>query len=91
MQVLGTESIASDRAVVSLRVLPKPVTGCVRMSGVADQTGITWWTHYTFHCERQADGPLKDCWMVSQMFPAPPPVDVDASDGTRQIESQSAV
>merc|ERR1712194_344918 len=87
VQVLGTEYTAADRAVVSLRVLPKPVTGCVRMSGVADQSGITWWTHYNFHCVRQADNPYKDCWMVDQMFPAPPPVDVAATGGTPQIKA----
>ena len=90
MQVIGSEYPVDDRVVVSLRVLPKPVTGCVRMSGVADQSGITWWTHYNFHLARQADGPLKDCWMVDQMFPAPPPVDVDASDSTPQIKQGAA-
>ena len=36
MQVLKTESTTDDKAVVNLRVMPKPVTGCVRMSGVAE-------------------------------------------------------
>ena len=37
--MLKTESTTDDKAVVNLRVMPKPVTGCVRMSGVADQSG----------------------------------------------------
>jgi len=89
MQVLKTESTTDDKAVVNLRVMPKPVTGCVRMSGVADQSGITWWTHYNFHLTRQQDGAFKDCWMVEQMFPAPPPVDVDSRDGTPQIAQEA--
>lgn len=89
MQVLKEEATTEDKVVVNLRVMPKPVTGCVRMSGVADQSGITWWTHYNFHLSRQQDGALKDCWMVEQMFPAPPPVDVDSRDGTPQIAQEA--
>ena len=89
LQVLNTESTTDNKAVVSFRVLPKPVTGCVRMSGVADQTGITWWTHYNFHLTRQKAGPLVDCWLVEQMFPAPPPVDVDYREGPSQIPHAS--
>ena len=85
MEVVKTESVSEEKTVVTLRVLPKPVTGCVRMSGIADQSGITWWTYYSWHLARQQDGPLKGCWMVDQMFPAPPPVDTTARDGTAQI------
>ena len=53
------------------------------------QSGITWWAHYNFHLSRQQSGPLKDCWMVEQMFGAPPPVDVDSRDGTPQIAQEA--
>ena len=49
--------------VVNLRVMPKPVTGCVRMSGVADQSGITWWTHYNFHLSRQQESPTPQTYL----------------------------
>ena len=52
-----TPTPTPNQVVVNLRVMPKPVTGCVRMSGVADQSGITWWTHYNFHLSRQQESP----------------------------------
>ena len=84
MEILGTETLTDDKAVVSLRVLPKPIPGCVRMSGVADQSGITWWSHYSWHLLRQGDndGPLAGCWTVEQMFPAPGPIDTESEDAT---------
>ena len=36
-----TRTPIPNQVVVNLRVMPKPVTGCVRMAGVADQSGIT--------------------------------------------------
>ena len=45
---------------------------------------------YTLYLPEKQEGALKDCWMVEQMFPAPPPVDVDSRDGTPQIASQEA-
>ena len=40
MQVLKCSETTDDKVVVNLRVMPKPVTGCVRMSGVADQVPL---------------------------------------------------
>ena len=39
--MIKEEATTEDKVVVNLRVMPKPVTGCVRMAGVADQSGIT--------------------------------------------------
>ena len=89
MEVLGTEMITDDKAVVSLRVLPKPIAGCVRMSGVADQSGITWWTQYSWHLLRQDIGPLAGCWTVEQMFPAPSTIDTEAEDATPLVAQAS--
>ena len=39
---MGTSQPSEDVAVLTLRVLLKPIPGCVRTSGVAEQGGITW-------------------------------------------------
>ena len=41
-KVLDTSQPSEDVAVLTLRVLLKPIPGCVRTSGVAEQGGITW-------------------------------------------------
>jgi len=79
--VLNSLSPTDDRAVLSLRVLPRPIPGCVKTSGVADQGGITWPSHYVWTLCRETDEPFSGCWMVEQMAPKrAPPIDVDANE-----------
>jgi hypothetical protein len=59
-----------DTATAKLTVLPAPIPGCVRTSGVADQGGITWPTHFEWILKKQADG----CWMLDTMNSEPPPM-----------------
>jgi hypothetical protein len=64
---------SEDRAIVGVRILPKPVPGCVRVSGVADQSGITWPAFYKWELARQPAGAdFAGCWMLEQMTPVPP-------------------
>ena len=53
-------------------MLPKPIPGCVRTSGLAGQQGITWPTYFKWEL-RNVDGK----WMVDQMVPEQPPIDVE--------------
>lgn len=85
-KVLRTSEPCEDKTIVSLQVLPKPVPGCVKTSGIAGQGGITWPTFFAWHLAREADG----CWSVEQMAPEQPPIDVPSSDGTPTI-SQAQV
>ncbi len=80
-KVLDTSEQTEDKQLVTLQVLPKPIPGCVKASGVADQGGITWPARYVWHLERQTEGPLAGCWMLEQMAIAPPPVDLTSADG----------
>ena len=75
-------------AVIKLRVLPKPIPGCVRTSGMADQGGITWPTNYKWQLRKQpATAEVSPgCWMLEQMFPDAPPIDVEGQDGTPLID-----
>lgn len=85
-KVVGTRSPTEDLAIVSLVVLPKPIAGCVRTSGIAEQGGISWPTNYAWHLARQTgEGPLAGCWMLEQMAPEAPPIDVDSADGTPRL------
>ena len=63
-----------------LRVLPKPFAGCMRFSGLADQGGITWPSFYKWELRRQDAEPHAGCWMLEQMSPRRPPIDVDLED-----------
>ena len=84
--VLSTSEPSEDKCVVTLRVLPKPVAGCVRTSGVADQSGITWPTNYEWTLVRQSAEPYAGCWMVEQMAPARIPIDVDSRGAALELE-----
>jgi hypothetical protein len=68
-QVMGEPQFTSeDTAIVGVRILPKPLEGCVRVSGVADQSGITWPAFYKWQLGRQPAGSkLAGCWMLEQM------------------------
>ena len=83
--VLGMEEPADDLVNVRLRVIPKPVAGCVRTSGLAGQEGITWPTYYTWQLRKQAAEPYADCWMLEQMLPNPPPIEVESADATLRV------
>ena len=80
-KVLDTSEPTEDKLLVTLQVLPKPIPGCVKASGVAGQGGITWPTRYVWHLARQTEGPFAGCWMLEQMAPAPPPIDVTSTEG----------
>lgn len=86
--ILKAEELGDDVAVVKLRVLPKPIPGCVRTSGVAAQGGITWPTHYKWQLRRQGEAASAwpGCWMLEQMFPDTPPIDVGSADATPLVE-----
>jgi hypothetical protein len=84
-EILGTEAKSDDRMVVSLKVISKPIPGCVKISGLASQGGITWPTYLKWELGKVADGPRKGCWMLEQMIPmppptVPPPIDVESMD-----------
>ena len=66
----AVHSSPQDTATAKLTVLPAPIPGCVRTSGVADQGGITWPTHFEWILKKQADG----CWMLDTMNSEPPPM-----------------
>lgn len=85
-KVLSISEPSDDKCVVSLRVLPKPVAGCVRISSVADQSGITWPTNYMWTLERQSAAPFDGCWMVQNMAPAPVPIDVNSRGAALELE-----
>lgn len=87
--VLSISQPSDDVAAVELRVLPKPIPGCVRTSGVAGQAGITWPTYYKFIFHKQAAAPFANCWMLDNMAPTAPPIDVEAADGTPQLSESS--
>lgn len=80
--VMGTSSPSDDVVFVKLKLLPKPIPGCVRISGISDQGGISWPAFYTWQLVRQKTEPFVDCWMLEQMSPEPPPIDVDVRDDT---------
>jgi hypothetical protein len=86
-KVLGTSEPSDDVASISLRVLPKPVPGCVRTSGVAAQGGITWPTHYKWILSRQPADAAEHagCWMLDNMMPDAPPIDVRSREGAEQV------
>lgn len=90
--VLGWSEPADDVAIAKLRVLPKPIPGCVRTSGIADQNGITWPTWYKWHLRKLPADATKHagCWMLENMQPTPPPIDVDASDELPAVEQAAA-
>jgi len=87
-KVLDTSQPSEDVAVLTLRVLLKPIPGCVRTSGVAEQGGITWPAFYRWQLARQpADAPAHaGCWMLENATPQAPPVDVAGTDGTPLLE-----
>ena len=60
-------TFSDDEAAVRLRVLPRPIPGCVKLSGMADQDGITWPAFYSWQMRRQAGGEFDGCWMLYQM------------------------
>jgi hypothetical protein len=80
---LTPSPIDDDRTVASMTVLSKPVPGCVRVAGVADQQGITWPAFYKWELRKQTDG----CWMIENMMPEPPPIDTVATDATPLLAS----
>ena len=86
-KITASSTPDEDMAIVKLRVLPKPIPGCVRTSGMADQGGITWPTNYKWQLRKQADTAelSPGCWMLEQMFPDAPPIDVSKEDGAPLI------
>ena len=67
-----------------MTVMLEPVPGCMRTAGVADQQGITWPAFYKWEM-RRVDG----SWMLEQMTPEPPPIDVPAEPvGTPLLASE---
>ena len=68
--------VDDDQMVADMTVLPKPVPGCVKISGLAGQQGITWPTFFKWKLKRQSSGPLSGCWTLDEMVPQPPPIDV---------------
>ena len=73
--VLDTHSPDENTIIVKMRVLPKPIPGCMRFSGVADQGGITWPFYYRWEMSRPTAGAMADCWVLDQMFPEAPPME----------------
>ena len=87
-EILSTTEPAENVAVVSLRVLPKPIPGCVRTSGVASQEGITWPSTYKWTLSRRTvDDDLSGCWLLDNMAPDTPPIDVDANEGDVALQA----
>ena len=77
-KVLRTRSVVDGKMVLTVRILPKPIPGCVKTSGLASQDGITWPTYYAWHLAKQNEEPYKGCWMLEQMAMEQVPIDVDA-------------
>ena len=77
--------LVAQQGAVRLRVLPRPIPGCVKLSGMADQDGITWPAFYSWQMRRQAGGEFDGCWMLYQMQQAPPPIDVESDGGTPRV------
>jgi hypothetical protein len=82
--ITETSTPDDDVAVVKLRVVMKPFTGCVRILGVAEQGGITWPMNYKWVLRKQAETAEANpgCWLLEQMFLDRPPIDVEGQDGT---------
>jgi len=90
--VLAATEPSDDVTVVSLRVLPKPVAGCVRTSGVAGQQGITWPAQYKWVLGRVPSDAAEHagCWMLDNMIPEAPPIDVRVSEGVAKVSQARA-
>jgi hypothetical protein len=64
---------SEDTAIVGVRILPKPIPGCVRISGRAGQEGMTWPAFYRWQFGRRPAGSEQaGCWMLEQMIPVSP-------------------
>jgi hypothetical protein len=76
-----------DIAYVTLRVLSKPIPGCVRVTGVADQQGISWPAYYKWTLERVPDDATENagCWMLLDMGPSTPPVEVEGLEEMKEL------
>ena len=90
-KVLTESRPSDDVCAVSVRVLPKPIPGCVRVSGVAGQEGITWPSNYKWMLSRNPTEAMEfpGCWMLDNMMPYAAPIDVGAKDGTQKIPERS--
>jgi len=72
-EVMGEPLYPSEEtAEVGVKIIPKPLAGCVRISGVGDQGGITWPAYYKWQLGRPVSGPLAGCWLLEQMIPVSP-------------------
>lgn len=84
-EILDTNQVSDDAATVRMRILPRPVPGCVKLSGLADQDGITWPAFYNWQMRREVEGPLTGCWMLDQFQQARPPINVQSNEGTKSV------
>jgi hypothetical protein len=78
-EVFEVSSPSDERRDVKVKMLPKPIAGCVKTSGVAGQGGITWPHYYKWEMRKMAEGPRAGCWMLEQMVPQAPPNIIDAA------------
>lgn len=72
-EVLSESSPSDDKMIMSLKIIPKPIPGCVKTSGLAGQGGITWPMFYDWELGKVTEGPLEGCWMLEQMIPKASP------------------
>lgn len=85
-EVLSVANPSDERTVVEVKIIPKPIAGCVKTSGVAG--GITWPMYFKWELGRVVEGPLAGCWMLEAMTPHAPPaepaptIDVDTQLGS---------
>ena len=78
--VVSEENLSDDAWACSVSILPAPTPGCINMAPLP--------VRYRWSLARQAaEAPFAGCWMLEQMAPERPPIDIDAQDATPQLPS----
>jgi hypothetical protein len=78
-KVCSEESLSDDAWACSVSILPAPVPGCIKMAPLP--------VRFRWTLARQLEAPFAGCWMLEQMAPERPPIDVDVQDATPQLPS----
>lgn len=81
--VLSEERLSDNAWACSVSILPAPAPGCINMAPMP--------LRYRWTLARQLEAPFAGCWMLEQMAPETPPIDVDAQDATPQLPSNNSV
>jgi hypothetical protein len=78
-RLVSEESLSDDAWACSVSILPAAVPGCISMAPLP--------VRFRWTLARQLETPFAGCWMLEQMAPERPPIDVDVQDATPQLPS----